>query len=70
MLTKILIFLAVVIGVFVVARLGAASAFRPDSRNRDRKKLRPDKPAQDLLPCPNCGAYVAPGELCDCTGAR
>ena len=64
MLTKILIFLAVVIGVFVVARLGAASAFKPASRTA-KVKGKKARQAEEMRPCPVCGAYVAGGG-CDC----
>ena len=66
MLTKVLIFLAVVIGVFVVARMGAASAFRPVGK-KARKKVE-NGGAEDLVACPACGAYNAIGQPCDCKG--
>ncbi len=65
MLMKILIFLAVIIGVFVVARMGAASAFRPASRTAKVDKG-PSKPVEDMKPCTVCGSYVAVGEACSC----
>lgn len=65
MLMKILIFLAVIIGVFVVARLGAASAFRPTSR-KSKVEKEPSKPVEDMKPCTVCGSYVAVGEACSC----
>lgn len=64
MLTKILIFLAVVIGVFVVARLGAASALKPASGKAKRKR-KGFRRAEDMKPCATCGAFVA-GGVCDC----
>lgn len=70
MLTKILIFLGVVIGVFVVARMGAASANGPGTilrgRRRDRAKTTKSAKADDMAPCPTCGAYVTRGETCPC----
>lgn len=70
MLTKILIFLAVVVGVFVVARMGAASAFRPSLRGKRDKAVKSEKgrAAEDLAPCPVCGAWSARGESCPCGG--
>ena len=66
-LTKIAIFLAVLLGVFVVARMGAASANRPAGRpifRRQKKKAR----AEEMIPCRVCGAYIAKGEGCSCGG--
>ena len=68
MLTKILIFLAVVVGVFVVARMGAASALKP-SPKRKREKAARVKRAEEMIACPVCGAYTAKGESCPCGGA-
>ncbi|MEO0362075.1 MAG: hypothetical protein AAF322_13250 [Pseudomonadota bacterium] len=68
MLTKFLIFLAVVIGVFVVARLGASSALKPAGRAR-RSTARVRR-AEETLPCPNCGSYVVIGEICSCAEKR
>ncbi len=65
MLMKILIFLAVIIGVFVVARLGAASAFRPASK-KAKVESPSSKPVEDMKPCSVCGAYIAAGEACSC----
>ncbi|MEX2519437.1 MAG: hypothetical protein WD969_08920 [Paracoccaceae bacterium] len=67
MLTKILIFLAVLLGVFVVARMGASSAIRP--RLKRRKAGRRAESAEDLVACPVCGAWSARGEGCPCGGA-
>ncbi len=67
MLTKILIFLAVVIGVFVVARMGASSALKPILRGKTESK--PDqraRRAEDLKQCTVCGAWSASGETCPC----
>lgn len=65
-LTKFLIFAAVVFGVFVVARMGAASAIRPKLR-RDKKNPDPrEKDVEDLVRCPSCGAWSARGEACPC----
>ncbi|MFV0475840.1 MAG: hypothetical protein ACK5MQ_16795 [Pikeienuella sp.] len=69
MLTKFLIFAAVLIGVFVVARMGAASAFRPTSRRKGELKGAKAPKAEDLSPCPVCGAWSARGEGCPCGGA-
>lgn len=68
MLTKILIFLAVVIGVFVVARMGASSAFRPKSRVKKTNDARIPG-AEDLVPCNFCGAFVTRGDPCTCRNA-
>ena len=68
MLTKILIFLAVVIGVFVVARMGAASAFKPSSKGKGAKAARARR-AEEMIACPVCGAYTAKGDACPCGGA-
>lgn len=65
MLMKILIFLAVIIGVFVVARMGASSAFRPTARKAKVDKGA-SKPVEDMRPCTVCGSYVAIGETCSC----
>lgn len=67
MLTKILIFLAVVLGVLIVARMGAASAFRPSVKGRKADKK--VSGAEDLTACPVCGAWSARGEGCPCGGA-
>ena len=69
MLTKILIFLAVLIGVFVVARLGAASALPKRLRRDGGAKPGKVRKAEDLKPCPVCGAWSAAGEGCQCGGA-
>lgn len=70
MLTKVLIFLAVLIGVFVVARMGAASATRPAGGKKKRTIFeRRAKKAEDMIPCPVCGSFTARGEACDCGGA-
>lgn len=70
MLTKILIFLAVVIGVFVVARMGAASAFKPALRGKSKDKVASRaKGAEDLIQCNTCGAWSATGESCPCGSA-
>lgn len=64
MLTKILIFAAVVIGVFVVARLGASSAFKPIGK---RKNASPRKmKAEEMVRCGVCGSYFAKGTTCSC----
>ncbi|MEM7547830.1 MAG: hypothetical protein AAF367_20065 [Pseudomonadota bacterium] len=68
MLTKILIFLAVVIGVFVVARMGASSAMEPLLKRKpkqDRVSKRARK-AEDLKQCRVCGAWSPTGEGCPC----
>ena len=65
MLTKILIFLGVVIGVFVVARLGASASLQRSIR----KKKKPADRVEDLAPCPACGAYGPKTELCPCQSA-
>lgn len=68
MLTKIAIFLAVLIGVFVVARMGASSAGRPAGDGESRRvrgKARRD-PAEEMIPCRTCGAYTARGAVCPC----
>ena len=66
MLTKILIFLAVVIGVFVVARMGAASAIPKRLSRKSGDKATAPRRAEDLKPCPTCGAWSADGEGCPC----
>ena len=68
MLTKILIFLGVLIGVFVVARMGAASATRPAGRKKTKREKRAAK-AEEMIACGVCGSYVARGEACPCGGA-
>lgn len=69
MLTKILIFVGVVVGVFVVARMGAASATGPKTilkgRGFGRKKPKVKK-ADEMKPCHSCGAFVPRGETCNC----
>lgn len=70
MLTKILIFLAVVIGVFVVARMGAASAFKPSLRGKAKDKVTARaRRAEDMVQCNTCGAWSATGENCPCGSA-
>lgn len=68
MLTKIAIFLAVLIGVFVVARMGAASAAAPKRGPKKRRMFR-RKSSEDLIPCATCGAYIPRGETCICGDA-
>ncbi|MEM7524967.1 MAG: hypothetical protein AAF360_14675 [Pseudomonadota bacterium] len=68
MLTKILIFLAVVIGVFVVARMGAMSAPSLGKRKAGAR-LRRGRRADDLVACRTCGAFIAEGETCACDSA-
>lgn len=68
MLTKVLIFLGVLIGVFVVARMGATSATRPGGRIRSRREARA-KAAEDMVACPVCGSWTARGDPCKCGGA-
>lgn len=68
MLTKILIFLGVLVGVFVVARLGAASAIKPSAKRKKEKEARV-KRAEEMIACPVCGAYTARGDACPCGGA-
>lgn len=68
MLTKILIFLAVLVGVFVVARMGASSAIKPSALRKRQKSARV-KRAEEMIACPTCGAYVARGDVCPCGGA-
>lgn len=65
MLTKILIFLAVLLGVFIVARMGAASAVRKNL-GAGRKKAPAARKAEDLVQCPACGAWSARGDVCPC----
>ena len=69
MLTKILIFLAVVIGVFIVARMGAASALKPAKARKGRKSRAKESPVEDLRLCRTCGKYVARDEYCGCEEA-
>lgn len=66
MLTKFLIFAAVIFGVFLVARMGAASAVRPNLGRK--KKAEPVRDAEDLVKCGICGAWSARGEGCSCGG--
>lgn len=63
MLTKILIFLGVVLGVLIVARLGSAAV-------RPRPPAPPERAVEDLKRCPDCGAYTALGSPCACGGGR
>ena len=65
MFTKILIFLAVVVGVFVVARMGAASALKP-AKKRKKDRLFRGKKSEDMIICPTCGAYTVKGDVCSC----
>ena len=71
MLTKIAIFLAVLIGVFVVARMGAASASSKGGSRKGARKSRlfRRKRSEDLVPCATCGAYNPRGETCICRDA-
>jgi hypothetical protein len=68
-LTKILIFVGVVVGVFVVARMGASSATGPKTifrgRSFGRKKPKVKQP-DEMKPCHSCGAYIPKGETCTC----
>ncbi|MEL7463352.1 MAG: hypothetical protein AAFN79_04760 [Pseudomonadota bacterium] len=72
MLTKVAIFLAVLVGVFVVARMGAASAAQPKGGPKSgAKKSRffRRKGSEELIPCATCGAYIPRGETCICRDA-
>jgi ribosomal protein L32 len=70
MLMKILIFVGVIVGVFVVARMGAASANSKKTLFKGKKRHKSRAPkqqsAEDLKPCSVCGSFVASGEICPC----
>lgn len=75
MLMKILIFAGVIVGVFVVARMGAASATsnktlfggkKKPGKARARSKQGVNQGAEDLIPCSVCGAFISKGEICAC----
>ncbi|MGB0505225.1 MAG: 50S ribosomal protein L32 [Pikeienuella sp.] len=75
MLMKFLIFVGVIVGVFVVARMGAASANskktlfgnKKKSKSSGSKKRGSDQSAaEDLVPCSVCGAFITSGEICSC----
>jgi len=78
MLGKIVIFVVIAGAALAIfgrgARRGEESARREAEKRVDpveaaRRKVRAAK-AQDLRPCPRCGAYVADPANCDCRGAR
>ncbi len=80
MLWKILIFVATVALVLVVfgrgAKRGEAKVRREAKREAKQVKeaatLAPTqkrREAEDLSPCPRCGAYVADPATCDCQGS-
>lgn len=67
MLTKILIFVGVVVGVFIVARMGAASATGSKTILKGRRRKKPKvKQPDEMTPCHTCGAYIPKGETCTC----
>jgi len=70
MLGKVLVFALIVLVALAVFGRGAR---RAEQAQRGERKppadaARPSRPApaQDLTPCPRCGAYVADPESCDC----
>jgi len=75
---KILLTIAVIYAVWFIfkyrKRLAAAHKTMMDQKARDAAadvaSRTPGTPlAQDLLPCPKCGAYVAAGAVCSCQKA-
>jgi hypothetical protein len=74
MFGKILIFGLIAAAAFVIFGRGARRAENqikrdtakpPDPLDRAKDKVRAAK-AEDLSPCPRCGAYVADTATCDC----
>lgn len=77
MLWKILIFIGTVVAALIIfgrgAKRGEAKVKREAKRAADKVNSEtkttqaPARPeAQDLSPCPRCGAYVADPAACDC----
>ena len=75
---KILLTVAVIYAVWFIfkyrKRIAAAHKTVMDQKAReaaaDAAARTPGTPlAQDLLPCPKCGAYVATGAVCSCQKA-
>lgn len=78
MLGKILVFAVIVVAAFVIFGRGARreenrirrdAATPPDPLERAKDKVRAAK-AEDLSPCPKCGAYVADPDACDCRSSE
>ncbi len=76
MLWKIVIFAVIAGGALAIFGRGA----RREEREIRRESNPPDSPldkakekvraarAQDMSPCPRCGAYVSDPDTCDCRG--
>lgn len=77
MLGKVLIFVVIAGAALVIFGRGARrgeekvrrESARPDPLESARSKVSAAK-AQDLSPCPRCGAYVADPDSCDCRGGK
>jgi len=74
MLGKILVAIALVVGVLwlmgTVRRLGVAreTAARRDALSQQHRARKTEKRTEDLVRCPNCGAYHADGMGHRCEG--
>ncbi|OWJ68303.1 hypothetical protein [Inquilinus limosus] len=74
MLGKLLVAIALVVGVFwlmgMVRRVGVAreTAARRDALSQQHRARKAQKGAEDLVRCPNCGAYHADGLSHRCEG--
>ena len=74
MLGKILVAIALVVGVFwlmgMARRVGVAreTAARRDALSQQHRARRAEKRTEDLVRCPNCGAYHADGLSHRCEG--
>lgn len=70
---KILFTVAVIIVVYLGFkyrwRLSDMSRAATGGKVRPRSRPAPPIVAQDLVPCPKCGAYVAAGTKCSCEKA-
>jgi len=74
MLGKILVAIALVVGVLwlmgMARRVGVAreTAARRDALSQQHRARKAQKGAEDLVRCPNCGAYHADGLSHRCEG--
>lgn len=74
MLGKLLVAIALVVGVFwlmgMARRVGVAreTAARRDALSQQHRARKAEKRTEDLVRCPNCGAYHADGLSHRCEG--
>ena len=71
LLVLVAIILAVLYGFKMVTSLNRRrDAGEPPARPRATRQKREKVEAEDLVPCPRCGAYVSPGVQHDCGRQR